>query len=423
MHFLVTTSQHLLLLDADSRIVRRIHSGSGLYYGLCLHQGRIVAACRNRLPSKDDSGRKLERGSILFFNHRLEVEEEVSPPFPLRDLHGIASLDGSVWVTCSFDNLVAIFDTGSRSWRKWYPSPDPPEGDRDVHHFNTVAKIEDHLVLLAHNWGPSHAFFYRYPSLTLDSIRPLGVQAHNLFFVNDSLATCSSAQGVLAAESGWRLRTGGFPRGFAHAGDLTLVGLSRTATRDERSNLDAVIRVFDPGWRFMTDYVLGGVGMVLDLLPVYLQNAALSNFDPWPQVQIYDREYNLGDPGNIYVPGTDSDVESEWHAPEAGHSWTAAQDAGLAVIINPGERNIVVEASSSYPGPYVVEVRLDQSLLGKLEYSHPGPASATFALNDRPPGPARLSFRVPWLWQPAGQIPDSMDRRWLGIAICSVRIL
>src|ERR1700719_2468193 len=106
MLFLVSTSQHLLLIDTASRTVRRIHSGRGLYYGLCAHQGRIVAACRNRLPSNDDSGRELERGSILFFNHQLEVEEEVSSLFPLRDLHGIASVDGSVWVTCSFDNLV-----------------------------------------------------------------------------------------------------------------------------------------------------------------------------------------------------------------------------------------------------------------------------------------------------------------------------
>ena len=300
MLFLVSTSQHILLLNTDRRTVQRIHSGRGLYYGLCLHQGRIVAGCRNRLPLEDDSGRPLERGSLVFLNHRLEVEAEANSPFPLRDLHGIASMDGSIWVACSFDNLVAIYDPAAQSWVKWYPSPDPAERDRDVHHFNTIAKIRHHLVLLAHNWGLSQAHFYSYPSLVLESIRPLGVQAHNLFFVNDSLATCSSAEGVLLAESGWRLRTGGFPRGFASAQDLIVVGLSQNAVRRERSNLDAVVRIFDPNWRFIMDYVLCGVGMVLDLLPLNLDAANLANFDPWPHVQVHDREYDLEEPGSTY---------------------------------------------------------------------------------------------------------------------------
>jgi len=422
MLFLVTTSQHLLLLDVNNRTVHRVQSGRGLYYGLCLHEGRIVAACRNRLPSKDDMGRELERGSILFFNHQLEMEAEVSPPFPLRDLHGIASVDGSVWITCSFDNLIAIFDTVSQSWRKWYPSPDSSERDRDVHHFNTIARRGDRLVLLAHNWGQSQAFFYKYPSLELESVRPLGVQAHNLFLAEDSLATCSSAQGLLVAESGWQLRTGGFPRGIATDGDFKLVGLSRTATRDERSNLDAVIRVFDRDWRFLTDYLLCRVGMVLDILPLDLESAPLANLDQWSDVQVYDGEYNPGDPGNIYVPEADG-IAGEWHAPEAGYSWSAAQDAGLAIIINPGERDLVVDTFSNYPGTYFVEVRLEQTVLGKLEYPRPGPASTTFALNEHVAGPVRLSFHVPWLWQPADQVANSTDRRWLGVAVRSVRVL
>jgi hypothetical protein len=200
------------------------------------------------------------------------------------------------------------------------------------------------------------------------------------------------------------------------------VGLSRNSVRDERSNLDAVIRVFDRDWGFLTDYVLHAVGMVLDILPLDFECATLANFDLWSDVQIHEGEYNSEDPGNIYVPGA-GEVSGEWSAPEAGYSWSAAQDAGLEVIINPGERRVAIETLSNYPGPYTVEVRLDQLLLGKLEYSHPGRASATFTLNGRTPGPARLSFHVPWLWQPANQIPNSTDQRWLGIAVCSVRIM
>jgi hypothetical protein len=155
--------------------------------------------------------------------------------------------------------------------------------------------IGDHLVLLAHNWGPSRVFFYRYPSLELDHVRSLGSQAHNLFSVNNSLATCSSAEGLLVSESGWQLRTGEFPRGLASSGNLFLVGLSQNAVRDERSTADGVVRVYDCTWRFIADYVLYGVGMVLDLLPLYLRDTTLANFDLWPHTKVCERLTDLHD--------------------------------------------------------------------------------------------------------------------------------
>jgi hypothetical protein len=90
---------------------------------------------------------------------------------------------------------------------------EPLVRDQDVHHFNTITKIDDQVDLLAHN-GPSQIFFFHYPSLELRFVRPLGVQAHNIFSVDGSLATCSSGEGRLLAESGWQLRAGRFPHGI-----------------------------------------------------------------------------------------------------------------------------------------------------------------------------------------------------------------
>ena len=457
MAFLVSTNHHILLIDTDRRTAYQVHSGRGLYYGLCLYENGLIAACRNAVQSRDESARMRERGSLLFFNDQLELIGEAQPPFPLRDVHGIACFDGLVWITCSFDNLVAIFDLEARTWRKWYPSGDPAARGRDVHHLNTIVKVADRLLLLAHNMGPSHILTYCYPSLELESVRQLGFCAHNIFFVEGSLATCSSNEGLLVSESGWRLRTGRFPRGLATAGGITLLGLSGHARHDERSTLDGVVRVFDGKWVFQADYVLPSVGMVLDALPIGLDSRTLSSeelahnearrelapdrdgsarrtlcahLDPWPYMRIYDRQYNPEDPGNLYLPGQprfsqpgdDSESWPEWHAAESEHRWTAARDAGMIVVINPGEHQLEVQAFSQCDKPYTVEVCLNGSPLGQLRFSCDGEASETFALNGQVPGPARLSFRVPCLWQPASAIAGSLDRRSMGVAVRSVRI-
>lgn len=425
MTFLVSTSQQILLIDTEQETVYHVHSGKGLYYGLALRRGRVIAACRNRQPSSDDSQRPEERGSLLFFDERLRVEKEVQPPFPLRDIHGIASIDDRIWVTCAFDNLVAIFDPDTQSWTKWYPASDPSARDQDVHHFNTIAEIDERLVLLAHNWGDSHIRFYDYSSLELESVRPLGVQAHNLFLVDGSLATCSSGEGLLVSESGWRIRTGSFPRGFAADSQVKAVGLSRNAKRDQRSVVDGVIRIFDDTWRFEADYVLSGVGMILDILPISFDNRALPILDRWTHMEINDGDYGLGDAGDCYIPGDqrlDPNAWLEWHVGEGAHRWTAARDAGMEVIINPGEQFLTARALSELPGHYLADVCLNGRFLGRLEFPAAGVTSATFSLEGCPPGRAHLSFRVPNLWKPADYILGSRDARSLGIAVCLVKL-
>lgn len=422
MLFLICTTQHILLLDTDRETTYRVHSGSGLYYGLGLHRGKVIAACRNRTPSQDDSQREEECGSLLFFNERLALASELRAPFPLRDVHGIAALPDSIWVTCSFDNMVAIFQPETNTWRKWYPAVDPGDRNRDVHHFNTIAKIGDRLALLAHHWGPSQVYFYRYPSLELDSVHALGVQAHNIFDVEGSLATCSSGRGTLESECGWRLRTGNFPRGFAAAGDMRLIGLSQNASRNERNTTDGVVRLFNDAWQFQADYLLCGVGMVLDILslPPHL---VTDDLEPWPHLHVF-RQYNPVAPGNCYLPGQpcpDGNDWLEWHAPEGTHRWTASCDAGMTVVLNPGERVLTVDAMNGFPGRYEVEVCLNGTSLGRLSFPAAGAASASFALNGCPPGEARLSFRVDSLWQPA-RVTGSGDCRFLGISVHAVRL-
>ena len=165
--------------------------------------------------------------------------------------------------------------------------------------------------------------------------------------------------------------------------------------------------------------------MILDILPVSTNSASLSSVEPWAHMETYDGQYNPGDPGDCYFPGQQCDKAAswlEWHAAEGGHRWTAACDAGMAVVINPGEHFLTVQAMSGFPGYYVADVCLDGTCIGQLEFLTAGVTTVTFPVKGRAAGPARLSFRVPSLWQPASRLAGSQDTRHLGIAVCSVRL-
>jgi hypothetical protein len=268
--FLVSTTRYLLAVDADTGLVAHVHSGKGLYFGLTESpDGLVYVACRNATEGpENESVRAAERGTILVLNRDLEIVGELHAPFPLRDVHGIACFDNRLWVTCSFDNLVAIYDLSTRQWSQWYPAPNPAERGRDVHHFNTLRFEHNKLCLVAHCFGPSQLWFYDYPSLQLQSVLPLGNMAHDVIQFKGAIATCSSAEGCIVNACGQKLSTGGFPRGVGLTVAGNLVGISLHAPRAERSDKDAVLKWYSPDWHFRADYELPGAGMVLDILPL-----------------------------------------------------------------------------------------------------------------------------------------------------------
>ena len=183
---------------------------------------------------------------------------ELHAPFPLRDVHGIACFDNRLWVTCSFDNMVAIYDFRLRQWSQWYPAPNPADRGRDVHHFNTIRFVNNKLCLVAHCFGRVSSGF-------------MTTQACNFIMCcrwgngprcNRVSRGCCDVQfcGRLHCE---RLRpkvyTGGFPRGVGLTAAGNLVGISiRRSTRAERAGKDAFLKWYSPDWQFRAD--LGTAG-------------------------------------------------------------------------------------------------------------------------------------------------------------------
>lgn len=258
---LVTTSRALYELDVDSDYAREVHAGSGLYYGLDAHDGRVYVGTRNRLAS---SRRPMagERGCVLVFDRELSLAGRLCSSVPLRDVHELRWHEGRLFVTCPFDDAVAIYEAESGDWRMWHPT-----GHRQrVHHFNTVRFLDGEGALIAHNFGHSQVLFFDVDTLEIIRRQQLGYYAHGLWRENGELKTCSSGQGLLVGDRGFRLGTGGYPRGVAFSRDHAYVGVSQTAERHTRDFTCSAVHVYTRDWKSVKSIRLPPSGMVLDLM-------------------------------------------------------------------------------------------------------------------------------------------------------------
>lgn len=267
MKVLATTSQSLLLVDCITGAARVLHRGAGLYYGIAQIGSMYAVAARRRLVSSDVP-RDDERGCILVFDRAFGSPRVVEAPFALRDVHQIAWFDDRLWVTCSFDDRIAI-RTGAR-WEQWVPQPptpaEPAERAHDRYHFNSFHVGDDELALVAHNHGASDLHFFDRRTRTWRRSIPLGRQSHNVWLDGDAYVTCSSIEGRLVSTSGWTFATGGFPRGVCMDGEHVAVGISALSERGQRDFTSAAIGLYDRSWRLRHYVHLAREGMVLDLL-------------------------------------------------------------------------------------------------------------------------------------------------------------
>jgi hypothetical protein len=271
MKVLATTSHSILAIDCETGDARIVHRGCGLYYGIARRGSDYFIAARRRLVSspvpRDD-----ERGCLLRFDTGFDAREPIEAPFALRDMHQIAYVDDRLFVTCSFDDAIAIFD-GVR-WERWIPElpthvvaarPRCDEAN-DRFHYNSFFVGRDEIALLAHNHGPSNLDCFDRGSRVFRRTLPLGVQAHNVWSEGDRIWTCSSMEGKLVADDGSEVATGGFPRGVAFAPHARAFGLSALSERGQRDWASAAIALCDSAWRPRQFVHLSREGMILDLL-------------------------------------------------------------------------------------------------------------------------------------------------------------
>ncbi len=266
--FLVTTSHSILKLEPDTGEVEPIHHGSGLYYGIATDGENYFVAARGRLVSSTVSPEE-ERGSVLVFDRSLRQTGEIFAPFPLRDMHEILWHAGNLWITCSYDNMLAVYRPASGEWERWYPLGETASAPLDLNHFNSIAVVRDAMYVIAHNFGASELFRFDRETRVLLSRTPFGMQSHNIRQCDDgALMTCSSAEGAVIDTAGRRIDVGGFPRGLWLGARGNYVGISEINERQDRDLSDGRLLVFDLAWKNPRTIDLRGEGLVLDVLPM-----------------------------------------------------------------------------------------------------------------------------------------------------------
>jgi hypothetical protein len=265
MKAIVTTSHSVLVFDTSSGSAFAIDRGRGLYYGITRTPDGVCVAARRRLVSSALPISE-ERGCLVFFP-KGQKQYTVEAPFALRDLHGIAYIDNSLWAACSFDNQIAIMKDGA--WSRWHPAGvSHSDGPADINHFNTILSENGNIYVLAHNVGESEVLEFESATLILRKKYKLGHCAHNIWFEDGELLVCSSDEGRIVGLHGFSVHTGGFPRGYACDGTCRLVGITTHCMRSERDASTGALLVLDMAYRETARFELPDQGMILDILPI-----------------------------------------------------------------------------------------------------------------------------------------------------------
>ena len=264
------------LVDTETHRIRVIHEGLGLYYGVCRHEGQIAVAARRRLTG-DETEIEAERGCIVFLNPNGSDVGIWESTIPLRDLHGIASIDGKLWCTCSYDNGIAVLDNSSSSM--FFPLGRPDNPPYDVNHVNTLKQIGLQIYIVAHNNGKSKLHTIDRDTLKSINSVELGIFSHDIWFDGPDMRTCSSGESSIVGSNGFKKQIGGFPRGHIQSGNMHIFGVTEHKTRKERDASTSKIIVTGPNYDALDIIELPGFGMVLDMLELNRSDFRISLFN------------------------------------------------------------------------------------------------------------------------------------------------
>lgn len=266
---LITTSHSVIILDTEDFRAWRVAHRDGLYYGVAKKDEYLYVAARGRMVSSNIPPKE-ERGKIIVFDKWLRKVDELSAPFPLRDMHQITWVNDCLWVTCSYDNKIAIYD--GENWEEWYPLGKPLSEPYDINHFNSISAFGDDVCIVAHNKGDSELYFFDIKTREQKKVFPLGVAAHNVWMDGSSIFTCSSGEGKVVGSDGAIIPVGGFPRGIIFKDKRIYLGISELAERNERDFTDGCLKVYNNTWDELNTIHLPGEGLVLDIMEFDISN-------------------------------------------------------------------------------------------------------------------------------------------------------
>jgi hypothetical protein len=413
---IISTTHSVILLDVEKNISKRVHVGSGLYYGITKLKEHYYIACRNNLNSYDSAKENCE---IVIIDKFLQETSRISPPFLFGDVHGIAAIGNEIWCTSTSDNSVVIWNSEKDSWRKWYPVS---EFGSDINHFNTIVNLsEKRIGLVAHNKGNSELYIFEQGSLDLlDSIM-LGVHAHNLWLDDGAaLHTCSSAEGLIVNDDNGIIQIGNFPRGIVTTGSFNYVGVSELSQRENRERTNGYVRCFDKNWQYLSDIVFPQEGMILDIFEITDSEFECDTVKGVGQ----ENSHEVSSVDETRFLGTEQAKywlkNSQWSKPEE-YRWSIAKRSSLKIAFNHYHSALVICGYNEHYIGDIVEFYINEHLVGFHKFVTQGEFSTTIELPKHLCNTElELVISVPFLVRYNG---DEQSYRKLGLAVKSIQYI
>lgn len=265
---LVATSKSVLHVTPKTGELKEVHTGAGLYYGIATSDNgeNIYVMARNNADpfnylSKEE--RSKEQSKVLVMNRSLQVIDEILPPHAVTDFHQATFHKGKLWITCTILNAIYIYDFSS--WEIWYPLENECKKGSDINHFNSISVINNQVHIVAHNFGKSEILVFDIDSRKLNKKISLGNCAHNVWYVDNALWVCDSANQALRSCNGRVVSLQGFTRGVAEFSKGFYIGSSGLAERSDRKDVDSQIYVLTPNLDYIRSIPVEGFGQILEI--------------------------------------------------------------------------------------------------------------------------------------------------------------
>jgi hypothetical protein len=417
---IASTSKYIVAIDPYSAAVRVIDGFRGIYYGIawCPDRRKLFCCTRNSVTGPTNKlDREHERGSILVFDEKLVFIKEIVPPFPLRDLHSMCIVWDKLYMACSFDNMIAIYDLNEEVWSQWYPHPDPRNRNADINHINSIAFEQDCFQIVAHNWGVSQIMKFDHYHHLIESC-VLGKMAHDSWLDGSYMCTLSSGEGLVRSQKRILVRTNGFPRGFCRVDSRYAVGISAPSTPSERLLETGFIRIYSKDWEIYSEIVLPSVGMVNQLISVPDILDAVSELVPLRPIIYNDAEEKF-DPNYYYLGKSGFNVDLAalgWHERELSGCWTASKRAHITVIIT--SKILALEISVAGFQGGVIELMFDDIVLGEICIESETSSACFLIPIGCSPGEHTVGVKTERLVK-----PDNGDQRLIGAFVHYIRLI
>jgi hypothetical protein len=263
---LITTTKSLISIDIETEKQKIIHREMGVYYGITSDENFVYVSAR-RAELFPNHNFETERGCILVFDKNMEYVKTLESPFPLIDMHGILYNDNILYITSSFNNLIAMYDTTTEQWNQWYPLG---VHDRDVYHFNSLYIENNDIYMIAHNFGESELYKFDKIDKSLKSKIKFGVNSHTIWKENESIFCCDSLNNSIISNNRFKLEVEPkkYTRGYLKTKKNRLVGLSELSAKENRSFVSCYINVYDNDWNKEKTLVLENEGQIYEIFEI-----------------------------------------------------------------------------------------------------------------------------------------------------------